>query len=39
MLKRQADKFENTLKAHLSFACSDYVDEPTPHSEIEIYMS
>lgn len=37
MLKRQADKFENTLKTHLSFAYSDYVDEPSPHSEI--YMS
>lgn len=32
MQKRQADKFENTLKTHLSFAYSDYVDELSPHS-------
>lgn len=31
------DKFENTLKSHLSFAYSDYDDEPSPHSEI--YMT
>ena len=34
MLKRQAKKFENIFKSHLSFAYSDYADEPSPHSEI-----
>lgn len=31
------DKFENTLKSYLSFAYSDYDDEPSLHSEI--YMT
>lgn len=36
MLKIQADKFENTLKIHLSFAYSDYVNELSSHSEIYV---